>query len=179
MTGVVTNFGVLGGATPIPLSALDAAYLLCAPEADLATLQATVAALPSSAVPLKPTAGGAAGVAADTARSDHQHPPQSAAPNLQTAASYTLAATDDGGVVDMANVGAIALTLPNNLAIGASGLVTQAGVGQITFTAGSGAAIRQADSFTKTRKQWSEVTWHVRTNSGGTAAEYVLSGDMA
>lgn len=179
MTGVVTNFGVLGGTTPIPLGLLDTSFLLCAPEADLVSLQTAVGNLPSSAVPLKPKAGGAAGVAADLARSDHQHPPQSAAPNLQTGTAYTLATTDDGGVVDIANVGAITLTLPNNTAIGFSCLVTQAAAGQITFTAAGGAILRQRQSLTKTAGQWAEVTLHVRTNAGGSSAEWVASGDMA
>ena len=125
MTGVVTDLGALGGATPIPLGLLDTSFLLCAPTADLVTLQAEVDALPSAAVPLKPKAGGAAGVAADLARSDHQHPPQSAAPNLQTGTTYTLLATDDGGVVDLANGSAITLTLPNSFPVGFSCMVNQ------------------------------------------------------
>ena len=40
-------------------------------------------------------------------------------------------------------------------------------------------AIRQASGFTKTRARWSEVSWRCRANSGGSAAEIVLSGDMA
>lgn len=179
MTGVVTNFGVLGGTTPIPLGLLDTSFLLCAPEADLVSLQATVAALPSSTVPLKPKAGGLAGVATDTARSDHQHPPQSAAPNLQTVTTYTLLSSDDGGVVDIANSAAITLTLPNNLPIGFSCLVTQSAAGQITFTAAGGGALRQRQTFTKTAGQWAVVSLFVRTNAGGTAAEWVASGDMA
>lgn len=179
MTGVVTNFGVLGGVTPIPLSTLDTAFLLCAPEADLVTLQASVAALPSSVIPLKPKAGGAAGVATDLARSDHQHPPQSAAPNLQTGTTYTLAATDDGGVVDIANSGAITLTLPNNAAIGFSCVVVQGAAGQITFSVTGGGSYRQRQTFTKTAGQWAVVTLFVRTNAGGTSAEWVAAGDMA
>lgn len=179
MTGVVTNFGALGGATPIPLSSLDAAYLLCAPEADLSTLQATVAALPSSAVPLKPKAGGSAGAATDLARSDHQHPPQSAAPNLQTGTSYTLLSSDDGVPVDLTNAAAIALHLPANTPVGFSTLVTQGGAGVVTFTPDGSAVLRQRQSRTKTAGQWAVVTIYVRTNPGGTAAEWVASGDMA
>jgi hypothetical protein len=94
--------------------------------------------------------------------------------------SITLAAATHGGrILETTAATAVALTLPNSLPVGANGVVTQVGAGQVTFTAGAGATIRQADSFTKTAKQYAEVSWRVRANSGGSAAEYVLSGNMA
>lgn len=175
--GVTTNFGSLSGA--VAASLLDSAFALCAAQTDLTALTATVAALPSNTVPLNFLAGGSAGVSAALSRVDHRHPPQSAAPNLQTGTTYTLQASDDGGVVDLANAAAITVTVPSTLATGFSCLLRQSGAGQVTVSAGSGATARQASGYTKTRAQWSEVSLNVRSNSGGSAAEYVLSGDMA
>lgn len=170
------TFAALAGT--VPASYLDANFNAAAFASDVAALTVAVAALPSNTVPLKPVAGGSAGIAADLARSDHQHPPQSALPNLQTGTTYTLLPTDDGGVVEISNAAAIALTLPNSLPAGFSCLVTQAGAGQITFTAAGGATIRQRSSLTKTAGQWAMVTLYVRTNAGGSSAVYVLGGDM-
>lgn len=171
------TFGALAGV--IPLSYLDDNFAQCAFATDLTTTNAAVAALPGTATPLKPVAAGAAGSAVTLSKVDHQHPPQSAAPNLQVGTTYTLQASDDGGVVDLSNAGAITVTLPNSLSIGFSCLATQSGAGQVTFAAAGGATIRQRQSFTKTAGQWGEVTLKVRTNAGGTTAEWVLSGDMA
>lgn len=171
------TFAALSGT--VPGSYLDGNFAVCAFATDLTALTVVVAALPSSAVPLKPLAGGTAGGAATFARADHQHPPQSAAPNLQTGTTYTLLSSDDGGVVDLANAAAIALTLPNNLPVGFSCLVCQGGAGQVTFTAQATGVLRQRQSFTKTAGQWALVTVYVRSNPGGTSAEWVAGGDMA
>lgn len=171
------TFAALSGT--VPGSFLDSNFAACAFATDLTALTAVVAALPSSVVPLKPLAGGTAGVATTFARSDHQHPPQSAAPNLQTGTTYTLLVSDDGVPVDLANAAAITLTLPAAAAIGFSCLVTQAGAGQVTLALAAGATLRQRQSFTKTAGQWAVVTLYVRTNPGGSAAEWVAAGDMA
>lgn len=170
------TFATLGGS--VPASYLDDNFAVCAFASDVTALTAVVAALPGTAIPLKPVAAGSAGAAGTLSKVDHQHPPQQADQNLQTGTSYTLASTDDGLVVEIANASAITLTLPNSLAAGFSCLVTQGGAGQITFSAGSGAAIHQRQSLTKTAGQWGVVSVYVRSNAGS-AAVYVVAGDMA
>lgn len=171
------TFASLGGSEPA--SYLDDNFAVCAFASDVSALTATVAALPGTATPLKPVAGGSAGAAVTLSKVDHQHPPQSAAPNTQTGTSYTLVPGDDGVVVEFSNGSAITATLPNNAAVGFSCLLVQVAAGQVTFVAAGGASLRQASSLTKTRAQWSVVTAYVRTNAGGSAAEWVLAGDMA
>lgn len=171
------TFASLSGT--VPAQDLDDNFNAAAFASDVTALTTTVGNLPSNAVPLIPVAGGVAGAAATLSRSDHQHPPQAATPNFQTGTTYTLAATDDGKVVDIANAGAITLTLPNSLPVGFSCLVTQGGAGQITFSAAAGTLLRQRQGFTKTAGQWGVVSLYIRTNGGGNTAEYVVSGDMA
>lgn len=163
----------------VPASYLDDNFNAACLQTDFLALQTTVTGLPSNAVPQIPVAGGTAGAAATLARSDHAHPPQQATANAQTGTSYTLATTDDGKVLDIGNAAAITLNLPNSIPVGFSCLVCQSAAGQITFTAAVGSTIRQSSALTKTRTQWSIVSVYVRTNAGGAAAEYVLSGDMA
>lgn len=163
----------------VPASQLDENFAFAAEATDLATLSTEVAALPSTTTPLIPVTGGAAGSAATLSKSDHQHPPQAATPNSQIGTSYTITSADDGKVLDQANAAAITTTLSAGTAANTSGLVTQAGAGQISFVAGSGASFHQRQGLSKTAGQWAVVSWYVRTNVGGTAAEYVLSGDMA
>jgi hypothetical protein len=99
--------------------------------------------------------------------------------NTQTGTTYTLASTDAGLVVELSNASAITLTLPNSLPVGFNCIIRQAGAGQVTLSLASGATLRNRQSLTKTAGQWSELSLSVRTNSGGTTAEYVMSGDAA
>lgn len=99
--------------------------------------------------------------------------------NAQTGTSYTLVAADTGKVVELTNAAAITLTMPNNLPVGWCCTVVQGGAGAATFTAASGATRRNRQSHTKTAGQWAMTTLYVRTNSGGSSAEYVLGGDTA
>lgn len=170
------TFGTLSG--NVPASFLDDNFNQAAFASDLAAVVSDIADLPSDTIPLVPVAGGSAGVASDLSRSDHQHPPQSASPNLQTGTSYTLQASDNGGVVEVQNAASITFTLPNNLAKGFSCLVVQTGAGQATFVAASGASFHTYLSTTKTAGQWAAVTLYIRANAGA-SAEYVLAGNMA
>lgn len=170
------TFGALSGS--IPLSYLDTNFSEAALATDLAALTADVAALPSDTTPLKPVAGGADGASAELSRDDHQHPPQSALPTINTGAVTVISAMD-GTVQEHNNTTGATYTFDATITAGCSGLITQINTGQITFAAGSGASIRQADSYAKTRARWSVVSWYCRANSGGSAAEIVLAGDMA
>lgn len=99
--------------------------------------------------------------------------------NAQTGTSYTLVAADTGKVVELTNAAAITLNLPNNLPVGWCCTVVQGGAGAITFTPASGANRRNRQSHTKTAGQYAVAMLYVRTNAGGSAAEYVLGGDTA
>ena len=99
--------------------------------------------------------------------------------NAQTGTTYTLVAADTGKVVECSNAAAITLTLPTNAAVGFCCTVVQGASGQITLTPASGATLRHRQSHTKTAGQWAGVTLYVRSNAGGTAAEWVLMGDTA
>jgi hypothetical protein len=170
------TFGSLSG--DVPAAYLDANFAAAALAADLTALTVIVAALPSNTLPLTPLAGGSAGVSAALSRVDHRHPPQGAVINLQTGTSYTIQASDNGKVVELSNAAAIALTVPNTLPQEFNCLITQAGAGQVTIAAQGGGTQRQRAGDDKTAGQWAVVSLYVRANSGGSAAEYVLAGDM-
>lgn len=98
--------------------------------------------------------------------------------SVQTA-SYTLANSDKGGVLRMNAITALNVTLPNNWDIGQAIEVSQAGLGQVTFVPASGASLVHADSHTRIRRQHSVVMLRVTENTGGTSAQWRLSGDTA
>ncbi len=97
--------------------------------------------------------------------------------NTQTGTSYTLDAADTGKIVELSNASAIALTLPATAAVGFACTLVQAGAGQVTFAAGGSGSLRNRQSHTKLAGQWAMASAYVRTNSGGSAAEWVVSGD--
>jgi hypothetical protein len=99
--------------------------------------------------------------------------------NAQTGTTYTLTAADTGKVVECTNAAAITLTLPATAAVGFCCTVVQGGAGQVTLTPASGATLRNRQTHTRTAGQWAGVTLYVRTNAGGSAAEYVMLGDSA
>lgn len=170
------TFASLSG--DVPAAYLDSNFAAAAFAADLDALEVAVAALPSGATPAAPTPGGSAGVAATLSRGDHAHPPQPATINLQTGTTYTLQSSDDGKVVELSNTSSITVTVPNSLAQGFSCLIVQVNTGQVTIAAGADATQRQRLGLNKTAGQWGVVSMYVRANVGGTAAEYVLGGDM-
>lgn len=96
-----------------------------------------------------------------------------------TGTSHTLADTSINRTVYFTNGSGITFTLPNSLYVGFRCRVAQAGAGQVTFTAGSGATLRNRQSHGKTAGQWAVCNLEVVANSGGAAAVYILSGDTA
>lgn len=72
----------------------------------------------------------------------------------------------------------VAVSLPANLPEGYSICLIQGGAGQITFSAGSGATVNQADGYTKSRTQYAAVTALVMSNPTGAAGVWLLLGDM-
>lgn len=57
--------------------------------------------------------------------------------NAQTGTTYTLAATDNGGIVTLSNASAITVTVPSGLGKGFSVICIQIGAGQVTFSPSS------------------------------------------
>jgi hypothetical protein len=99
--------------------------------------------------------------------------------NTQSATSYTLVSADAGRTIYCTAATSITLTMPNNFSVGYNCNIIQAGAGQITFTPASGALRRNRQSHTRSAGQWAVCQLQVVGNSGGSAAEYVLSGDTA
>jgi hypothetical protein len=71
----------------------------------------------------------------------------------QSGAAYTLAATDCGTTILFTSAAAVTLTTLSSLPAGCAIAVEQAGSGQVTIAAGSGATQRSAHGFTKTYGQ--------------------------
>lgn len=92
--------------------------------------------------------------------------------------TYTVVAADLGKRKRITSGSAVTVTLPNDREQGFSFLLCQAGAGQVTFSAASGATLHNRGSFSKTAGQWSEVSLTVDSNGGGTSAVWVLSGDV-
>ena len=96
--------------------------------------------------------------------------------NAQSGTAYTLASTDMGKIVECSNAAAVTLTLPNSLPQGFNCSIVQKGAGQVTLSAASGATLRNFDSFTKTAGQYALLNLYVTSNTGGSAAIYIMQG---
>jgi hypothetical protein len=98
------------------------------------------------------------------------------ATNAQSGTSYTLASSDDGLIIELANSATITLTIPPNssipFAIGTQIQLLQTGVGQVVVNPGSGVTIN-ANPGLKTRSQWSFATLVKRSTD-----TWVLVGDI-
>ena len=99
--------------------------------------------------------------------------------NTQTGTTYTLDAADTGKIVELSNASAIALTLPATAAVGFACTLVQAGAGQVSFASSGSGVVRNRQSHAKLAGQWAMASVYVRANSGGSAAEWVISGDTA
>lgn len=90
-----------------------------------------------------------------------------------------VAQSDHGKTISTTNGSSVTVTLPNNLTVGTRFTYCQDGDGQITFSPASGALLRNVDGHTKSAGKWASVSFRVRANSGGSAAEYVMYGRTA
>lgn len=99
--------------------------------------------------------------------------------NAQTGTTYEILTTDAGKVISLSNAAAITCTVSNDLPADFCCSVIQKGAGQITFVAESGGTRRNRQSHTKSAGQYAMCSIYVLTNSGGTAAEFILGGDTA
>lgn len=99
--------------------------------------------------------------------------------STQNGASYTLTPTDCGTTILFTNSSSINLTTLNSLPAGCSIAIEQAGGGQVTITAGTGATQHSAHGYTKTYGQYAILGLFVDTNAGGAAADFIITGDGA
>jgi hypothetical protein len=98
--------------------------------------------------------------------------------NKQTGTTYELVAADSGKIVELANVGAITLTLPNDLPQGFCCTVVQAGAGVVTFDPEAGGTMNNRSVHSDTAGEWALCMLYVSANTG-TDAAWVLGGDTA
>jgi hypothetical protein len=95
----------------------------------------------------------------------------------QSGATYTLALTDGGQVVEFTNASAVTLTVPTNASVafpvGTLIGVLQYGAGQVTIS-GAGVTFRSAGGQLRTNVQYSAVWLRKRATD-----EWVVSGDTA
>ena len=95
-----------------------------------------------------------------------------------TGAAYVLQADDNGKVIEFANAGAVAVTLPADLPAGFNAVGCQAGAGKVSLASAAGASLRNRQGFGRSTGQWAEWSMRIRANAGGGAAEWVVSGDL-
>jgi hypothetical protein len=97
----------------------------------------------------------------------------------QSATAYTLAATDCGTTIVFTNIAAITVTTLASLPPGCAVALEQGGAGQVTIAAGAGTTQHSAHSFTKTYGQYAILGLFVDINAGGSAANFIITGDGA
>lgn len=96
-----------------------------------------------------------------------------------TATTYVLTASDCGKTILSSTGAGLTITTLNSLVVGCAIAIVQQGSAQVTIANGSGATMASAHSFTKTFGQWATIGLFVDSNSGGSAAHFVLTGDGA
>lgn len=96
-----------------------------------------------------------------------------------TGTAHTLDESYIRKTIFFTNSSAVTFTLPNSTYVNFICRIVQGGTGQVTFSAASGATLRNRSSHTKTAGRYAVCTLEVMSNSGGAAAEYLLSGDTA
>lgn len=93
--------------------------------------------------------------------------------------TYTLAAADCGTTILFTSASPTVLTTLNSLPVGCAIAIEQGGGGQISVSAGSGATQHSAHGFTKTYAQYAILGLFVDANAGGSAADFIITGDGA
>lgn len=87
--------------------------------------------------------------------------------------SYTLAAIDNGRIIDFTSATTVTVTVPNTLPVGFQVSITQAGTGSVAFVGSGGMVINNRYSGTQTSGQWSKIGIEVRAINS-----VILSGDV-
>ncbi len=93
-------------------------------------------------------------------------------------ADATLLLSDQDRVVEGDSPTAITLILPNDLPEGFACILCQVDDGEIILAPESGAVLHSSIEGVRTGGQWAEAALRVRSNVGGSAAEYVVSGEV-
>lgn len=96
---------------------------------------------------------------------------------IKTGTSETALLEDTGNIIEFDNSSAITYDLPNTLPKGWQITATQVNSGDVTFSPATGAGLQNRSDHTKTGGQWAMISLYVRSNSDGSSAEYILSGD--
>jgi hypothetical protein len=99
--------------------------------------------------------------------------------NAQTGTTYTLQASDAGKIVSLNNAAAITLTLPNSLGAKFVCGLYQKGAGQVSLSGAVGSTINNRSGHSKSAGQHAMMNLYVDSNSGGSSAVYVFSGDTS
>ena len=97
----------------------------------------------------------------------------------QAGTSYTLTVNDCGTTIRFSASPQITLTTLNSLPAGCAIAVEQAGSGQVVIAASAGSTLHSAHGFTRTATQYSILGLFVDSNVGGSAANFILTGDGA
>lgn len=97
---------------------------------------------------------------------------------VQLTASETITHSHSGRVLQVNSSGSATLTLPSDLPPGFYFEAEQVGAGQVIFSAGSGATLRNRASSDRTAGQYARVRCEVATNTTGHGAAWTLSGDV-
>lgn len=97
----------------------------------------------------------------------------------QSGTTYTLAATDCGTTIVFTNAGAVTVATLNSLPAGCAVAIEQGGSGPVTIAAGTGTTQHSAHGFTKSYGQYAILGLFVDINAGGSAANFIITGDGA
>lgn len=98
----------------------------------------------------------------------------------ESTTSRTVSAADCGKTIRFTNAGAITYTTLNTVPVGcAIGVLQASGAGQVTIANGASATSLSAHSFTKTFAAGAILGLFVDVNAGGSAANYIITGDGA
>ncbi len=98
---------------------------------------------------------------------------------VEVTANFTVNANHCDCILQANSASDVTLTLPNNLPVGFHFLVEQYGAGQAIIAAASGATVSNRQDFDRTAGQDAILSLHVRANSNGVAAAWLLAGDAA
>lgn len=97
----------------------------------------------------------------------------------ESGANYNFANADTGQVIRFTNNGGCAALLHKAAPKGWMTSVVQGGTSQVVFTVESGATLTNRQSHTKTAGQYAMISIVCVQNTGGSSANFVLSGDTA
>jgi hypothetical protein len=99
--------------------------------------------------------------------------------NVDFSTSITVAASDNSVFKNSTSATPVTVTLPNNMTQNWNTMVHQAGAGQVTFVAGSGATLNNRLGQYRCAGQFSVCAVFCVSNVGGTSAVYTLAGDTS